>query len=62
MIEKLDRKAVIRAAMPAGDEAFDDMLGNQFHVANTRESRGVEEAGLHLNVAITFRVMWPFFM
>src|SRR5262249_51843094 len=47
VVEVLDGKAVVGAAVPAGKEALDDLACHQFHVADARQPLGIEVAGAH---------------
>jgi hypothetical protein len=42
VIEILDREPVIGTAMLAGEKPLDDLLGNQFEIANASEASGIE--------------------
>ena len=42
VVEVLDGEAVVGAAVPAGEEALDDLPGDQLHVADARQAVGVE--------------------
>ncbi len=42
MVEELDGEAVVGAAVPAGEETLDDLLGHQLHIADAGQAFGVK--------------------
>ena len=59
MLGKFDAEAVIRAAMQAGDEAFDDQARTQIHIGQARDRGGlevfaIEGFGWHIKMEINF--------
>ena len=42
MVEILDGEAVVGAAMAAGEEALDDLSGDEFHVADASKPLRIE--------------------